>query len=103
MRPLRSILAVILIAAYGPLSLLGPALHLLPGLGHRTSTSELTRQVGDRPTHACNTISPGDCLACHYVAQGQISAESPSVAWLYQTYRPIHCQTQSVLPVAPYR
>lgn len=53
---------LVAVALYGAAALAGPALHSLPGLGHKAA-------VGDEHP----TPSPhDDCPICHFLALGQI-------------------------------
>jgi hypothetical protein len=62
---------------YGVITLSGPALHALPGFGHRSAalTSEhgAVPGQGDRENTAVH-----DCPICHFHAQGQLVADPDS-------------------------
>jgi len=67
------LLAAIL-ALYGVITLSGPALHALPGFGHRSTELASDRAAapgqGDQDNAAAH-----DCPICHFHAQGQLIAD----------------------------
>ncbi len=73
-RRVRRLLVGWVIAAYGAMSLCGPALHALPGMGHAKAFDR-----GDNSTQLAT--SHDDCPVCHFLAQGQIGADSDHDLW----------------------
>ncbi len=73
-RAARFLLASILVF-YGVVTLSGPALHGLPGLGHRSSgwATEQATAPG-HGEHDGTTVH--DCPICHFHTQGQLSTGS---------------------------
>jgi hypothetical protein len=67
------LLAAVL-ALYGVITLSGPALHALPGFGHRSTELASDREAapghGDQENAAAH-----DCPICHFHAQGQLLAD----------------------------
>jgi hypothetical protein len=67
------LLAAIL-ALYGVITLSGPALHALPGFGHRST--ELASDRAPAPGHGDqDNAAAHDCPICHFHAQGQLIAD----------------------------
>ena len=70
------LLAAIL-ALYGLITLSGPALHALPGFGHRSTELSSDRAAapgqGDQDNAAAH-----DCPICHFHAQGQLVTDPDS-------------------------
>jgi hypothetical protein len=69
----NQLLLAAILSLYGAVTVGGPALHALPGLGH--DTAGLTSQ--DRKAPACadpENASTHDCPICHFHAQGQVIA-----------------------------
>ena len=68
------ILPAMLLTLYGVVTLAGPALHALPGLGHSptrlASDHEPAPGQPDRPAGTTH-----DCPICHFHAQGQLVAD----------------------------
>jgi hypothetical protein len=82
MQRLRSILLIALLAMYGASSLLGPALHSLPGLAHAVSASEPSSQQVERGRLDGGKVCSADqCPVCHFLAQGQLPSELSAVLW----------------------
>jgi hypothetical protein len=73
-RRARQILLASLIALYGAMTVGGPALHALPGVGHAKGGTSADVDGSDRPTS-----SHHDCPICHFLAQGQLAADSTHV------------------------
>ncbi len=63
-----------ILALYGVITLSGPALHALPGFGHRAAAFASDRAAapghGDQDNAAAH-----DCPICHFHAQGQLIAD----------------------------
>jgi hypothetical protein len=63
-----------ILALYGVITLSGPALHALPGFGHRATELASDREAapgqGDQENAAAH-----DCPICHFHAQGQLIAD----------------------------
>ena len=76
LRANQFLLATIL-TLYGVTTLSGPALHAVPGFGHRASglasASEAAPGQGDQENAARH-----DCPICHFHAQGQLIADLDS-------------------------
>ena len=71
-RASQFLLATIL-ALYGVITLSGPALHALPGFGHRST--ELASDRAAAPGHGDqDNAAAHDCPICHFYAQGQLIA-----------------------------
>ncbi len=77
LRANQFLLATIL-TLYGVTTLSGPALHAVPGFGHRASglasASEAAPGQGDQENAASH-----DCPICHFHAQGQLIADPDSM------------------------
>jgi hypothetical protein len=69
-RHIRQLLLASLLALYGVLTAFGPALHALPGADEVTKGSPASGDKSDHPASPHN-----DCSICHFLAQGQISAD----------------------------
>src|SRR5437764_397835 len=67
----RQILMGTLVALYGGVTVLGPALHALPGFNH--VATPLTVARGGSDSHIVPLVgSHDDCPVCHFLTQGQI-------------------------------
>ena len=73
-RRVRQILLASLLALYGALTACGPALHWVPGADHVKYGSP---GKGDGPDHP--TGPHHDCPVCHFLAQGQITADPAQI------------------------
>ncbi len=75
---INEFLLVAILALYGVTTLSGPALHAVPGFGHRSTGLASDRQTapgqGDRENAVVH-----DCPICHFHAQGQLIADPDDV------------------------
>ena len=70
-RRANQLLLATLLGLYGVVTLSGPALHALPGLGH--ASAKLGSQDEASPGHGeRENSSTHDCPICHFHAQGQL-------------------------------
>jgi hypothetical protein len=67
----RQIVLATLIALYGGVTALAPALHGLAGLAHNATPINAAKGGGDGQI-ATLVSAHGDCPVCHFLAQGQI-------------------------------
>jgi hypothetical protein len=70
----RQFLLASLIVLYGAMTVGGPALHSLPGAEHVKVDTPADGDGSDRPIS-----SHDDCPICHFLAQGQLAADSTHV------------------------
>jgi hypothetical protein len=70
-RPANHYLLATLLVLYGVVTLSGPALHALPGLGH-TYASLGTQDEASPGKADRDGVSTHDCPICHFHAQGQL-------------------------------
>jgi len=75
MRPrANQFLLATILALYGAITLSGPALHALPGFGHRSTELASDREAA--PAHGDHeNAAAHDCPICHFHAQGQLIAD----------------------------
>jgi hypothetical protein len=63
-----------ILTLYGVITLGGPALHALPGIGH--GSAGLASEEGKLPARADQeNAAAHDCPICHFHAQGQLVAD----------------------------
>lgn len=59
--------------------LCGPCLHAVPGLGHESSPGNSGSDLGHGPDlhSTASHDTPGHCLVCQFLLQGQVVVEQP--------------------------
>ena len=87
-RRIRQFLVASLIAFHAAVTLCGPCLHELPGLGHESAASTSSQPASQHPVKSPHDTGDS-CPVCHFLAHGQLPVTlscAPSVllpgAWI---------------------
>jgi hypothetical protein len=86
-RTARQALAAFLIALHATISLCGPGLHAVPGLGHAGPTGTIRKSDGHLKAASRAAVVPEHCPICDYFWQGQVPSPPSAVA----SHRLVRC------------
>lgn len=75
----RQALIASLIAFHAAVTLCGPCLHAVPGLGHGSGLESSAKGGHSFDSESIRHASADTCPICHFLAQGQLAVESSRI------------------------